>query len=39
MNGSLAGLLIPPSNTEADNRVVDILDIPGKGRCHVYIAR
>lgn len=24
---------------ETDNRVLDVLEIPGKGRCHVYIAR
>lgn len=27
------------SQTTHDNKLVDMLDIPGKGRCYVYIAR
>ncbi|XP_069188516.1 uncharacterized protein [Procambarus clarkii] len=37
MNGNIPGLMLPPYET--DNRVLDVLEIPGKGRCHVYIAR
>ncbi|RXG56729.1 RIMS-binding protein 2 [Armadillidium vulgare] len=38
VNGNLPGVLLPPG-LETDNRVLDVLEIPGKGRCHVYIAR
>nr|XP_027233667.1 uncharacterized protein LOC113825080 isoform X3 [Penaeus vannamei] len=37
VNGNIPGVLMP--QYETDNRVLDVLEIPGKGRCHVYIAR
>ncbi|KAK7072815.1 hypothetical protein SK128_022953 [Halocaridina rubra] len=37
VNGNIPGVMMPPFET--DNRVLDVLEIPGKGRCHVYIAR
>ncbi|KAG7161642.1 Peripheral-type benzodiazepine receptor-associated protein 1-like 1, partial [Homarus americanus] len=37
VNGNIPGVMMPPYET--DNRVLDVLEIPGKGRCHVYIAR
>ncbi|KAG8236803.1 hypothetical protein J437_LFUL014069 [Ladona fulva] len=44
LNGNLSGALSTfpaPLNDQLvpENKVVDMLDIPGKGRCYVYIAR
>ncbi|XP_071447115.1 uncharacterized protein [Hetaerina americana] len=44
LNGGLSGALSTfptPLNDQLvpENKVVDMLDIPGKGRCYVYIAR
>lgn len=38
LNGNLSGLGLG-QNFGDEGSVLDVLEIPGKGRCHVYIAR
>ena len=38
LNGNLSGMGLDPI-FGSEGSILDVLEIPGKGRCHVYIAR